>query len=204
MKRDIGLISDYPTVVRPRGNMKQFSRSQFHNRAVLEGCRSCAGKHETDVFDAAAYGSDAGTDMFRPSPTRFIRGTSDRHSADTHDLESALHRLPDFIWCFKSLQYNIEHGCFPCRIHQHTRLRKELLQLRNTREMVIVVFSDEKGKIDQAHGLAETRMFRGPLDHGVINGSKFADQIVPCAAKRFQNVVYRGVIVFPLPRHAIR
>src|SRR5262249_49705655 len=60
----------------------------------------------------AAYGSDAGTDMFRPSPTRFIHGTSDRHSAAAHDLESALHHLPDFIWCFKSLQYNIEHGCF--------------------------------------------------------------------------------------------
>jgi hypothetical protein len=77
-------------------------------------------------------------------------------------------------------------GVLPANFEMPGMSKSDIFQLRDACEMMIVMLSDEKGEVNQAHGLAETLVFGGPLDHRAIHRIKCPDQLSRALRKDFR------------------
>src|SRR5262249_7931992 len=104
MQRDIGFVTNNPTVVGCGRNVKEITGPQFVNLSVFKcgGCR--AGEDKSQVFNFAASQPESRSDVLAPFPTGLVSRPPDRHVSDLDNLESALWERANFIWFFESFQ----------------------------------------------------------------------------------------------------
>jgi hypothetical protein len=88
--------------VRHRRDVEQLARPQLDDAPVVERGRRDARDDEPDVLDRSPRRPDRRPDVLRPSPPRLIGRTADGDAGQSHDLESALRHLPDFIGSLKA------------------------------------------------------------------------------------------------------
>jgi hypothetical protein len=89
VERDIWLITNDPTVVRHRWNIKELTRAQFEDTSILESGRGGAGEHQANVFNVATGGSHTGADVHAPFPAGLVGSSTDRHTAEVYQLKTA-------------------------------------------------------------------------------------------------------------------
>ena len=84
MQRNIRQLTDHPTVVWYRRDVKELACSQLENPPIVEsGCRG-AGQHEANVLDPAAGGANTRTDVLAPLPARLLGGAPNGHPSEMH------------------------------------------------------------------------------------------------------------------------
>src|SRR5215510_9325880 len=106
--------------MRSRRHVEQSAGSKFFNSSVFQG-RSCpAGEYDSDVFDVTERRAGNWTYMLGPSPTRFVRGTTDRHATDVHNLEFSFLKETRFVGRLEPFQNHIEHSFDSFRIIKKT------------------------------------------------------------------------------------
>src|SRR5262245_39887467 len=110
VQRDIWLISDDPTVMCNRRNVEKAPRRQFNLCAIIQSRHPSAGDNHPDMLNLAKWRSRKRSDVRRPSPTRFVTRSADRHPADIDYLESALLKAANLVRFFKPLQHHFQHG----------------------------------------------------------------------------------------------
>ena len=84
--------------------MKENTRSQFVDCAILHRSRSTPGEHETHVLHVTAGSPYCGSDVDGPFPSRLVGGAANGHAADMHDFEFPFFEGAHFIGIFETLQ----------------------------------------------------------------------------------------------------
>src|ERR687892_342394 len=97
VQRNIRLITNHPAVMRHRRNVKKLACSQLDHTAIIERSRCSAGEYQSNMLNIAAGCAHARSDVFAPFPARLVRGATDCHPAEMHNLEATLLHDANFV-----------------------------------------------------------------------------------------------------------
>ena len=86
---NIRFVADHPTIV-PRRNIENVPCFHFDDFAVAHGRRGFAGNDNSDVLNFTHGLIEIATDVRRPLPAGLVRGSTQSHSGDIKEIESAL------------------------------------------------------------------------------------------------------------------
>jgi len=71
---------------------------------IFESRRRRTGQHKPNVLNMAVGCANAGSYMLASTPASLIRGPTNGHAAETHNLETPVLEFSNFVWCVESLQ----------------------------------------------------------------------------------------------------
>jgi hypothetical protein len=111
VQRHIGLVADYPAIVRFGRDIEQHSLLQLDHSAIVERGSRYAGHDKSDVLDMTAGRAYAWSNVQRPLPSRLIRCTSDRYASEMHEFKLPHLHLAKFVGVFEAFEDDVViHG----------------------------------------------------------------------------------------------
>src|SRR5215207_7287809 len=97
MQRYVWHVADHPAVVFLWGDVKDRSRREVNDSAVVERSRSMAGEHGSEVLHGAPTCADARPHVHRPLPAGLICRPAEGLVGDGYELQSAPVEFSDLV-----------------------------------------------------------------------------------------------------------
>src|SRR5262249_60408451 len=107
LRDNVGWVATTPSLV-PRRDVEEISGFDLDDAAVRHG-RDCFPRdNQADMLDRALLQPGRCADIDRPLPARVISRATDRHTADTDQLEFSFGERACFVRLVETLQDDIE------------------------------------------------------------------------------------------------